>query len=76
MYSLLPIYLGEIITYVVKAHYKGDQLSYFFGVPCLNFNHVIIMKKIHNVFAYYDKSKPKEVKCQKNYIFWFHMMWN
>jgi len=34
------------------------------------------MKDFHNVFAYYDKSQLKEVKCQKkNYIFKFHMMW-
>ncbi len=32
-------------------------------VPCLNFNRAIIMKKIHNGFAYYGSSKPKEVKC-------------
>jgi hypothetical protein len=35
----------------------------FLRVPCLNFNHVIIMKDFHNVFAYYGSSKPKEVKC-------------
>ncbi len=27
------------------------------------------MKDFHNVFAYYDKSKPKKIKCQRNYIF-------
>jgi hypothetical protein len=27
------------------------------------------MKDFHNVFAYYGKSKAKEVKCQRNYIF-------
>ncbi len=40
-------------------------LYYFLGVPCLNFNNVIIMKDLHNTFAYYGRSKPKEVKCQK-----------
>jgi hypothetical protein len=29
------------------------------------------MKKIHNIFAYYGESKPKEVKCQKKLHF-FH----
>jgi hypothetical protein len=50
-------------------------LYYFLGVPCLNFNHVIIMKDFHIFFAYYDKSKLPKIKCQKNYIFKFHMMW-
>jgi hypothetical protein len=63
----------------MKAHYKGAKivvtLYCFSKVPCLNFNHVIIMKGFHNVFTYYDRSKPKEVKCQRNYIFLFHMMW-
>jgi len=27
------------------------------------------MKYFHNVFAYYDKSKPKEIKCHRNYTF-------
>ncbi len=31
----------------------------FLKVPCLNFNHVIIMKDFHNVFTYYGRSKPK-----------------
>jgi hypothetical protein len=44
-------------------------LYYFLGVPCLNFNHVIIMKDLHNTFAYYRKSKPKEVKCKKKITF-------
>ncbi len=35
----------------------------FLGVPCLNFNHVIIMKYFHNAFVYYGSSKPKEIKC-------------
>jgi len=34
-------------------------LFLFLRVPCLNFNHVIIMKDFHNVFAYYGRSKPK-----------------
>jgi hypothetical protein len=48
---------------MVKTHYKGAKivitLYYFLGVPCLNFNHVIIMKDFHNVFAYYSRLKPK-----------------
>jgi hypothetical protein len=51
----------------VKAHYRGGMivvtLYYFSRVPYLNFNHVIIMKKFHNIFAYYDSSKLKEIKC-------------
>ncbi len=47
------------------------KLYCFLGFPCLNFNHVIIMKDFHNVFAYYDRSKPKEVKCQGNQTFIF-----
>jgi hypothetical protein len=31
----------------------------FLRVPCLNFNHVIIMKDFHNVFVYYGKSELK-----------------
>jgi hypothetical protein len=38
-------------------------LYYFLGVPCLNFNHVIIMKYFHIAFVYYGSSKPKEIKC-------------
>jgi hypothetical protein len=41
-------------------------LYYFLGVPCLNFNDLFIMKDLHNIFAYYDRSKPKEVKCWTN----------
>jgi hypothetical protein len=32
---------------------------FFLGVPCLNYNHVIIIKDFHNVSAYYGRSKPK-----------------
>ncbi len=57
----------------VKTHYRGAKivvsLYYFPKVSCLNFNHVIIMKKNCNIFAYYGRSKPKEIKCQINYIF-------
>ncbi len=57
----------------MKAHYKRAKivvtLYYFSMVPCLNFNYVIIMKDFHNVFTYYDKAKPKEIKCHTNYIF-------
>ncbi len=31
----------------------------FFRGSCLNFNCVIITNNFHNVFAYYDRSKPK-----------------
>jgi hypothetical protein len=34
-------------------------LYFFSRAPCLNFNHVIIVKDFHNVFAYYGASKPK-----------------
>jgi hypothetical protein len=40
----------------------------FFRLTTLNFNHVIISKDFHNVFAYYGRSKHKEFKDQKNYI--------
>jgi hypothetical protein len=38
-------------------------LYWSLAIPCLNFNHVIIMKDFHNAFAHYGSSKPKEVKC-------------
>jgi hypothetical protein len=47
------------------------HIVFFSRVPCLNFNHVIIMKDFYNVFAYYGKSKPKEIKCQINYLSYF-----
>jgi hypothetical protein len=28
-----------------------------------------MINNLHNVFAYYGRSKPKEIKRQKNYIF-------
>ncbi len=43
-------------------------LYYFLGVSCLNFIHVIIMEIFQNVFANHGKLKPKDIKCQKNYI--------
>ncbi len=49
-------------------------LYIFSRVPCLKFNHVIIMKDFHNIFAYYGRSKPKEAKWHKHYIFLFHVM--
>jgi hypothetical protein len=53
----------NIRIFWVKAHYGGGQivvtLYRFLKVPCLNFNHVIVMKDFHNVFAYYGKSKAK-----------------
>ncbi len=52
-----------LISNMVKTHYWGVKivvtLYCFLEVPCLNFNHVIIMKDFHNVFAYYGRSKPK-----------------
>jgi hypothetical protein len=36
-------------------------LYYFLKVQYLNSDHVIIMKYFHDVFAYYDKSKPKKL---------------
>jgi hypothetical protein len=49
-------------------------LYYFLGVPSLNFIHDIIMEGFHNVFAYHGRLKPKDIKCQKNYIkfFFYH----
>ncbi len=51
----------------MKAHYGGTKTIITFycfsRFPCLNVNHVIIMKEFYNVFAYYDRSKPKKVKC-------------
>jgi len=44
-------------------------LYFFLGVSCLNFNHVIIMKDFHNVFAYYDKSKHKKNQMSKKLQF-------
>ncbi len=50
----------------VKAYYGGAKivvtLYCFSRVPYLNFNHIIIVKDFHNVFAYYHRSKPKKVK--------------
>jgi len=62
--------IGDPHLLHVKTHLGGGgvkivvTLYCFLGVPCLNFNHVIIMKDFHNVFAYYGRSKPKEIKCQ------------
>jgi hypothetical protein len=53
---------------------RGSRLlshCIFLGVPCLNFNYVIIMKDFHNVFTYYGRSKPKEIKCTKIKLFNF-----
>jgi len=77
--SLFQVY--DIYRYMYFTH-NGNQgestlqgikivvrLYCFARFPCLNFKHVIIMKDFHNVFAYYDKSKLKEVKCQKKNSF-------
>jgi hypothetical protein len=60
----------------MKTHYKATKiivtLYYFLGISHLNFNHVIIMKDVHNVFAYYivnQNSKKSNVK--KITIFYF-----
>jgi hypothetical protein len=54
----------------VKAHYKGAKIvTLFFNNTMLELSPCIIMKDFHNVFAYYDKSKPKKIKYQRNYIF-------
>jgi hypothetical protein len=41
-------YVVGFVLYEVKTHYGGDKivvtLYYFLGVPCLNFNHVIIWR--------------------------------
>jgi hypothetical protein len=62
----------------MKAHYEKSRLlshcSFYLRVSCLNSNHVINVKKIHNVFACYDRSKLNRVKCQKNYIYLFYMI--
>ncbi len=54
-------------SHIMRTYIKGGQhychVVFFLGVSCLNFNHVIIMKDFLNVFACYDKSKLKEVKC-------------
>jgi hypothetical protein len=66
--KIVVMFIKKISTYAfkhirVKAHYGGAQncghIVLFLKVPCLNFNHVIIMKDFHNVFAYYGKSKHK-----------------
>jgi len=50
-----------------------STLYCFSRVPCLNFNHVIIMINFHNDIVYYDRSKPNK-KRQKNYILKFDMI--
>ncbi len=48
-------------------------MYYFSKLPCLNYNHVIITKDFHNVFAYYSRLKPQKVKIsQRNFL--FHVM--
>jgi hypothetical protein len=37
-------YVVGFVLYKVKAHYKEVTMYYFLGVPCLNFNHVIICR--------------------------------
>jgi hypothetical protein len=41
----------------------------FSRVPCLNFNHVIIMKDFHKFYAYYSRSNPKKSNAKKKNIF-------
>jgi hypothetical protein len=62
MFGVPPIYkimigMGENTLWGGKI---VVTLNYFLGVPCLNFNHVIIMKDFHNVFAYYGSQNPKK----------------
>ncbi len=67
MHNLLYLHglYKKIISFRVKAHYKGAQivvtLYCFLRVPCSNFNHVIIMRDFHNVFTYYDRSNPNKL---------------
>jgi hypothetical protein len=44
-------------------------------VPMFEFQQFIIKKDFHNGFAYNGNSKHKKIKYQKNYTFFFHMMW-
>lgn len=44
---------------------------YFFQIPCLNFNHVIVMKDFHNAFACYDRSKLKKSNVKQTTFFYF-----
>jgi hypothetical protein len=44
-------------------------LYYIWGVPCLNFNHVIITKCFHNVLHIMVGQNPKKSKCQETIFF-------
>jgi hypothetical protein len=63
----------NIINFKVKTHYKGAKnfvtLYCFLGVPCSNFNHVIIMSDFHNVFAFYDSSNPNKLSSKETTLF-------
>jgi hypothetical protein len=52
--------IGEI-AFEWKHTTWGEKLlsCCILGVPCLNFNHNIIMKDFHNLFAYHGRSKLK-----------------
>jgi hypothetical protein len=53
----------------MKAHYGEVKtvvtLSYFLKVPCLNFNHVIIMKDFHNVLHVMVGQNPKKSNAKE-----------
>jgi hypothetical protein len=62
------LYFGHLHWHLPQGEntLQGGQvvvtLYFFLRVPCLNFNHVIIIKDFHNVLAYYDNSKKSNVK--------------
>ncbi len=41
------------------------HIVFFLRYPCLNFNHVIINKDFHNVFAFYGRSHIKKSNAKK-----------
>ncbi len=58
---------NKCIFMSMKSHYGGPKTIVtfycFLGFPCLNVDHINIMKEFHNAFAYYGRSKLKKVKC-------------
>jgi len=61
----------------VKTHYGGEGGGHYYHIVLIFKGPVFELQPCHtiidfqNIFAYYGESKPKEVKCQKNYIFYF-----
>jgi hypothetical protein len=56
--------LGQMSTWKHEPGVKIVVTLYFlFRIPCLNFNHVIVMKDFHNAF--------QTCLCQTNNIFYF-----